>query len=373
MRFLYCFAITVIVFSCNTYQTKYPYSLKDFRPELRSHLENIIINGGMCGSFDDENDNTVINLAYRFLLNKADDMELQKLVSSEHPLLRAYAFNILCIKKSDKINKLLLSHLDDTAMVTYCAGEFGPLNTTVADYFIEESRGKTALPKTDLIGTVITEHPYLVHAATFFTYETVPNDKYYTILKKIIQNKYPLHYNYQNQLITRLSKFKQEADTAIIKSELKKRWKNEDDKYILIEDNPSPAFFFMIEKFFSRLLGLHYRKLLQLEYIKNEQLEGALRSFISAAASYRSKRSAEILGEVLHKKLFPVNYNTHNRQLDFWFHYTLFQALERYDCSFYKELKKEIETKAKVYRKKYTLDPLENYDDSLSIEKSVNW
>jgi hypothetical protein len=346
-------ALAIVLSSCNGYKTKYPYSLDDFKPELRKQLEKIVADGGHCLA----NDNTVL----RYMKDEIPNSVLIKMNKSEHPILRAFAFTALIRKKAPNLDNLLLKNLDDTAIVSYCAGEFGPRETTVADYILDESRGKTNLLKSDLIETVIVKHPYLIHAATFFIREIDTDEKYYPALKKIIQNKYSWHYNLEEELINELSSYKKNEDTSKIANALKHKWfKKEEYKFQLIENNPVGAYFFALEKYYNRLLKFDEQKLLQHEFIRDNDFEIVFNQFINAAASYKSKESAAILSAILNKKLYPVF--TNGNQEDPWnfnFHYTLFDAVNKYKCEHYTNLLTAIESKAEVYRKKYALSPME--------------
>jgi hypothetical protein len=375
MQYILRFAALVIVLSsCNSYKTKYPYSLSDFKPELRIHLEKIVENGGMCDSKYDPDQNYTAPEYYIYLFKKTSDTDLQKLINCEHPILRAYAFNILCQKKNSSINQILVNHLDDTAVISYCAGEFGPRITTVSDYFLDQSKRKTTILKSVLIESVITKYPYLIHAATFFLREIDTDEKYYPALKKIIQNKYPWHYNLEEELINELSSYKKNEDTSKIANALKNKWfKKEEYKFQLIENNPVGAYFFAIEKYYNQLLKFDEQKLLQHEFIRDNDFEIIFGQFIDAAASFRSKKSAAVLSAILNKKLYPVSPGDNKEDSrNFHFHYILLNAISKYKCEHYENLLAAIEPKAEVYRKKYALSPMEaNIDADLGEDKKT--
>ena len=64
----------ILLAGCKTYTSKYPYSLSDFDPELRAHLEKIIQNWGMCD--DDNSSETPQPEYYRFLYEKTSTGDL---------------------------------------------------------------------------------------------------------------------------------------------------------------------------------------------------------------------------------------------------------------------------------------------------------
>lgn len=351
MNYLLKFAVIIILLNaCNTYKTKYPYSLADFKPELRVHLEKIVSNPFIYYS----NNETSLN----YLDKNTSDNELQKLLKAEHSILRALAFKYLSARKSVNITKILLDNLDDTATISNFEGA---LENTVADFMIDESRGKTNILKASLIDTVITKHPYLIHAAIFFIRELAVDEKYYPELKKIIKNKYSWHYNLREELIAQLSEYKKNEDTSEIATWLKRRWfKKEEFKFTLIENNPSNAYFFAIEKYYNNLIQYNEEKILQEMFWRNEGFEAPFTNFIYAAASYKSKESAAILQGIYDKKLYKLSASWDKCEYyDLNFQYTLYEAISKYKCPYYKNLFTLIEDETKKFRKRYILPPME--------------
>jgi hypothetical protein len=326
MNYLLKFAVIIILLNaCNTYKTKYPYSLADFKPELRVHLEKIVENGGMCDGKYDSIENYTLPDYYNYLYKNTSGKDLENLINSEHPLLRAYAFNVLCQKNNPSINKILYAHLDDTAIISYCAGEFGSSNTTLADYFLDQSRKHTSILTQTLVDTIIFKHPYLIHAVTFLSRFVGNDEKYYPPLKKIVENKYPWHYNYKEELLVLLSKYKKNTDTSRIAKELNRKWfRKEDKKFPLIEDNPVASYFYSIENYYKKLLAFYEKKYLQDEFIRDEKFARAFENFISATAAYKSKRSADILTDILNRKIYARSQNKDkNNYGDIYFRYIL--------------------------------------------------
>ena len=117
MQYLIKLAVVIVLLSaCNSYKTKYPYSLNDFRPELRMHLEKIIENGGMC---DYDNNENVFPDYYRYFSEKISVEDLHKLIICEHPILRAMAFGYLREKDSLNISQLFNYCLDAESEIFY--------------------------------------------------------------------------------------------------------------------------------------------------------------------------------------------------------------------------------------------------------------
>jgi transposase len=357
-------ALIIFLSSCNSYKTKYPYSLSDFKPELRKDLEKVVANGGMC-----------INEASDFnsFTKEISASDLQKLLNCEHPLLRAFAFNILCKKEGFNIDKILVDRLDDTAIITFCMGEWGEEQEPVADYFIDASKDHTSIPKSTLFETVIAKHPYLIHSASFFLRELSVDQKYYPYLKKIIENKYPWHYRIEEDLIQELSRYKRNEDTALIAKALDKRWfKKEEHKFELIENNPSPAYFFAIERYSNRLVSFNTQKLLQEEFWRDGNSEQTFEKFIYATAAYKSERAAVILGNILKNRLYKLPLPGDNIYYPY-FEHTLSEAVKKYDCIYYKPLSLLVKDAAEKFDKRYSLPPMEATIDTTIFKEKKTW
>lgn len=338
MKYFALYLLTIILFfSCNSYKTKYPYSLDDFRPELRQHLEKIVTYGGACSPIDNTGDGSALRQTYSYFISSVSESELEKLLNCEHPVLRAYSFKILCTKKSPLINIYLLNHLDDTAQIAECAGEFGTIHTTVADAFLEASKGNTSLPKKDVIKTIVTNHPYLISAAFLFIYQADSMKQYYSSLKNMYVANYPLQYAYRERLLAQLSSFKNPDDTTIIKNGLV-YLSNEDElqlKFNLIEKNPSPAFYFAIEKYYNQLRGMKYRNVLDHEAIRSEHFSYIFAAFINAVASYKSERSAVIFDSIVKKQLYYSKQDVYEKMVE---------AMQKYPSPVYRKLLSELTT-----------------------------
>jgi hypothetical protein len=246
---------------------------------------------------------------------------------------------------------------------------------TVADYCIGISKQHTAILKSDLMNEVINNHPYLYYAAYFFQFEELKNEKYYCSLKAIIAAQYPSQDDLRHDLIMRLSKHKRNEDTSFISNELSRNWQGENDsKFALIENNPIDEYFFIIEKFYKQLLNYSQRELLQEMFWKDQNLERTFKNFVSATAAYKSKRSAEILLDIVKKKLYNKSIKTYREDYrELIFKYDLLESIKRYNCPYYKNIFPLIEGGAKRYMKKYSIDPMEITIDSNLIDKTNTW
>lgn len=350
----------ILLSGCNTYKTKYPYSLDDFRPELRKHLEKIVSN-----PFLDDIDEDAAN----YLDNHTSEKELRKIIKSEHPILRAIAFKYFSLRKSVDFSKILIENLDDTALafISRYSGDI----TTVADYYIDKSEGHSTILKSDLMDEVINNHPYLYYAAHFFQLKSLAKEKYYPALKRIITAEYPLHYRIRRELIMKLSAYKKNDDTAFIAQRLRNsRAQDAAANFVLVENNPIDEYFFLIEKFYKKILYFKEKESLQQEFIRYENFHEAFENFILANAAYKSKQSAEILTDILNRKLYGHSINDKHNYGDIYFQHILAEALKKYNCIFYTPLLAKTEAPVNIYNKKYVLPKMETYIDSIPEKKT---
>lgn len=355
-------ALLLLLTGCNTYKTKYPYSLDDFRPELRKHLEQIISQSPF-GYIGDS--------AKNYIDNHTSEKELRKLLKSEHPILRSVAFEFLSFREDVDCTNLLIESLDDTALLLYNTD----LKTTVADYNISVSKRHTSIQKSVLIDKVINHHRNLYYAGCFFEIETLKDEIYYTPLKEIIAAQYPLHATIRNDLIYKLSEYKKNEDTNFIATHLRSNRKSEElQRFDIVENNPIAEYFFNIENFHSWLLKTNQRKLLQEMFWRNQNLDRTFKSFISATAAYKSKRSAEILLDIVNKKLYDRStaYRDDNR-LELEFKYNLLQSLKKYNCPHYKNILPLIEDGAKKFSETYIAGGEQDNFQPIEVKEKATW
>ena len=131
------------------------YAIRDFGDSLRPYLVTIV-SVGIVG----------YDSATRFVRAHASNEVLQQLSASEHPVLRAMALTAMLDKPGFDPFTVLMTHLDDTAVVTVDIGEFGTRYSTVSDRLISESTWKTQEDKDKTIDAVLTKHNYLNSAYT---------------------------------------------------------------------------------------------------------------------------------------------------------------------------------------------------------------
>jgi len=95
-------------------------AIGDFPGELQPYLIKIVTEG-IFGHGSTE----------IFLEQHCTDSELSQLARSEHPILRETALRAMLRRKSFDHFAVLMSHLDDTAVIPTYAGEWGIVNKTV--------------------------------------------------------------------------------------------------------------------------------------------------------------------------------------------------------------------------------------------------
>jgi hypothetical protein len=361
--------ILILLFAgCKTYKTKYPYSLSDFNPELRMRLEKIVQNGGICDIETYSTDENRVPEYYDYLTKKASANDLRKLIDCEHPVLRAFAFYCLINKEDSSINQILLNHLDDTATITVCEGEFGENYKYVSDYFISQSKWDTKIFKTDLIDTVVMNHTYLNYAYYFIADLENPEEKYYQRIKQMTLNPGSIQNSLREMIaISVLSKYKKTEDIPLIAEKLSKNWAMSDYHYdscfSIIVHNPDTAYFKIIESFYRMIARPQKKEELQHNFITGYyKLGEKYSSFIEALVSYKNKRSSEMIDTIIKKELYPLNlYSSQN------YRYTIYHLLKGNQCPEYKKLIKLLEPEALAYDKKmlkYNLPPMDVTFDS---------
>ena len=360
-------AITIILSCCDNYKTKYPYSIAHFRTELRPYLEKIVEAGGHC----DERKFPI----YQYLSENASVKELQQLTLSEHPLLRATAFRILCNmggrgkeviyatdlndsaynnalrKNSDLTDNLLLEHLDDTAIITYCAGEWGDRPIYVSDYYLDQSEGKTKIIDSLLEDEVIKKHNYLNHAYEFIKYLKKKKENYYTIIKAMVIRDNAWTKDEQYQILAELSEYKKPEDVALIAHKLPhfNKW-NSHNSFFIIERNPDTAYFKFLKNFYLMFKNTRINKEFAIPYNNSLDFQDKYLSFLSALAAYKNQQCLDILIEILDKKIYPEVQFSYDE-----LKWRIYNTLKEYECPLYNKLIVSLKTKALEYKKNNTL------------------
>lgn len=344
-------AIILLLSSCNSYKTKYPYSLNDFKPELRRHLEKIVQNGGRCDEDIDYENNTSTESTYTYFKNNVSISDLKKLINSEHPILRAYSFKFLCQKDSSDIDNLLLQHLDDTAIITWCRGEWGEKLIYVSDYFLVQRNSINKVFSPLLKDEIIKNHNYL-HAAYLLIYEMdKPEEKYYSFIKLMIKKARKSEDLYT--VLYSLSTYRKKEDIPFIADELFANWKRFGfDTFKLIADNPDTAYFKIVEQYFRYISHGKTENEIQINFYRSSNnLSEKYNSFIEALASYKNKKSAAILGQIINRKIYPAYDDTELSRRE----NEVYDIICKNTCIEYKTFLSQLKPQADAYKKKYVI------------------
>jgi hypothetical protein len=352
-------ALVILLSSCNTYKTKYPYSLDDFRPEYRKHLENTIELGIAGASYSGEE---AIKLAEEFYKN-CSITDLKKILQCEHPLLRAHAFRILAEKDSTNIEAILLSSLDDTAIISVDHGEWGIPTMYCADFYLDIVRNERIKLEHNLLDILIEKYPHL--ETTFIRLRTTPTlpEKYYSSVKKIAESTvknysgfgnstpYITHDDEKvNDILFALSEYKKEEDIDFIKTHSRLN-----DRFIweIIRNNPDIRYFSFIKEYFERLEngkknGSEY---LQSIIYGKEKMQMNFDEFLLTLSKFKTRESVEMVSKILNDKLYPYRGNVRPNQ----FECTLFDILSIEKYSEYKNLIISLKPLAEKFKKQYNI------------------
>ncbi len=302
---------------------KYHYAIRDFREALQPALGEIVSKG-----FVDYYDTTV-----RFIKANASDRELMKMSRSELPVLRAAALRLMTERPSIDNFKLILEHLDDTAIAGVDHGEWGVEYHMVADVLIHNSKWATMADKNRTIDSVVMGHNNL-ESAYFILYKLQPEEKYYAYIKKMAQQDRSFD-NIEDALYA-LAKYKRKKDVFLIKEKLlRNMWRLGHFPFRLLQNYPDTAYLEVFDEYSKKAL---YKN------IKVNRSFVEAQEFFSALASYQTPKSAEILGHILNRKPFLPPYSDSAYLLD-----ALVGSILDNKCEAYMKLEAQIKPFVKIY------------------------
>jgi hypothetical protein len=331
--------IILLFLSCKN-EHGYTYAIKDFRKELQPELVKIVSQG-------------IVMSHGKWLDGITTDKELIQLSQSEHPVLRACAIKQMLLRKSFNHFDVLMNHLDDTAIVNTDMGEFGYTFKSVSDEILYAARWKSQEEKSKTIDEVIARHNYLRSAYTILS-RIEPQEKYYSFIKDMaIRGRGP------NSAITiqdsdfggalyALARFRKKEDTKIIKQMLLSNPSLISGRSLfLMQEFPDTTYLEVYEDFYSKN---YYRSICW-----DSGSELAI-DFINSIASYKTKRSANILDSLFNHKPFVFCLNeTHTNYL----REKLIYSIWNNKCEAYSKLRKQIEKQALEYEKnKIEISPI---------------
>lgn len=277
--------------SCKQYNQN-TYAIKDFRDSIQPFLTTIV-SKGILTSYGDALENTV------------NDKEILELCYSEHPLLRAFAFQEIQERNFYNCNEILMQHLDDTAQIAFDMGEFGIGRSAVADHFLQRATWKTQDEKDKSIELVLTKHHYLQSAFRILR-KIEPQEKYYAIIKnmalrpRILSDEgYELAFDDIEYALYGLARFKKKEDISLIKDKmLNKSWELSNISFRLMKEYPDTAYMEVLSEY-------HSRKFYRFSGNRRGGFTGYYtdradpEDFIQALVAQQNERSARLLDTML--------------------------------------------------------------------------
>jgi hypothetical protein len=287
MKFQFLIVFLLLAFAACKSKQKNTYAIRDFRESVQVDLIKAATSG----------------ITHKFgegvtFQNEVRDDELLKLLKSEHAKLRALAFEEIVSRGTEDYLSLLKKQLNDTGFLIIDEGEWGYKYTNVADHILGEMKWRTEAEKQEMINEVVLKHGYLESA-----YKILPDislkEEYYNAIKGMVlsyrylpdENMYGGSYETFECALYALATYQKNQDTTIINELLSQnvfdfnRWSSE-----LISKYPSEFHFSLLEKYYKDYFYQNY---------KLNEIIWAKCSFVHAVASYKIKRSAEILDEIL--------------------------------------------------------------------------
>lgn len=285
---LSCFLLALLLWSCKP-ESHSPYAIKDCRKELQPYLTQLVKKGMV--HYGDS------------LPQYATDEDLEKLIQSEHPILRMAALREMLERKSFDHFKVIMDHLNDTALVPIAIEEGGRWYRFVTDDMIENARWKNRADKNKTIDAVITKHNYLRAAYTILD-SLPPQEKYYAYIKEMATRNRDADYSYSEPdncsfeyALYGLAKFKKKEDIPLIKQKILQNIRLIGSlSFQLMKEFPDTSYLQIFEK-------LHpldfYRAYFQegYYYMKTED-------YIESIAVYKNAISTRILDSILNKKQY---------------------------------------------------------------------
>lgn len=319
-----CFAM----FASCSQNVKNNYAIRDFSKTLQPYLTEVV-SQGIVG----------YDPATAFIEKNATDKELKHLSQCEHPVLRALAFREMLKRPTFDHFDLMMTNLDDTAIVATDAGEWGVEYRRVSDDMLIHGKWKDTAARRKTIEEIILKHNFLTGAYRRAGW-VAPNEKFYASIKQMVQQKRGMYDNYdqiENALFA-LAAYKKAEDIPLIKEKLSSL-----SAYLggtsfeLMSTFPNDAYMEVCEGYYRRTF---YRTILE-DWPTFPDIGLA---FAKSVAVYKNKKAEKILDSIFNKKPFmPCPVDTS------WFRRELVNAIWNNPCPAYEQLRKQ----AAPYMKRY--------------------
>ena len=269
------------------------------------------------GSFD-ESFNTYN--PYQFLRDSAKTSDLEKLLTSEHPYVRTYAFAALSFRNYRDVFEIVLNNLKDDTKIQCFTDDYG-FESTVADMMIEYSVDKFDIGQKEMLAhLILTKYNHLNTLNEILLFHK-PNESDYTQIKEIVRKGYTGKFG-----IIALSRYQKTEDVDLIKAGFKMN-----DYY-----SGYKVFFMAIENYtnesFIRDL-INYKKQIN----KGYDMSG-LDYYFNALAKFHNKNCIEVIKEFVYQNEYESeSYKSNSLSM-------IYSALKKYYIPEYDSMLKFIET-----------------------------
>jgi len=309
--------IAVLMACDNNNKQKYPYAIRDFDKSLQPYLIELVTKG-ILGRVDS---------VTSYIQKKTSIAELKKLTLSEHPILRVVAVLGLLNRKEVDPFEILMSHLDDTALITTGGGEFGYSLEKVSEVIIRSGTWASAAQRQITIDKIIAEHNYLRSAYSKVA-SLEPLEKYYSHVKKMAGAKRQENEDIENALYA-LAKYKKKEDVLFIKDQFK-QWHvhPEATSFQLMREYPQEVYFEFLQSHFDYYLN----------FMPHLRFRIYWNQFFETVSVYKNKEAAAMLAKGLEwlndEGLHPQDISRYKE--------TIIYAIWNNECDAYKELRKKI-------------------------------
>jgi hypothetical protein len=277
------FLLTAAIFLCScSHRNTPPYAIRDFDPSLQPYLTQAV-GTGIVG-FDK---------ATLYIKTHATDEQITRLSQAENPMLRAIALREMIRRPGFNHFNVIMSHLDDTAMIAWDAGEWGIKFCSVSDDMVSNGKWKTKADHDRTADEIIRKHDYL--AAAYAAMDFMPlKPNYYPHLKVMVLRDLP--FQRIEEALLALAKYKKKEDIPEIKLLLMENvWEMSFISFGLMQNIPDTAYLEILTKYYPRRF---YNK------ICRDRLVETGTTYIYTLASYKTERCAQILAAMLARKPF---------------------------------------------------------------------
>ena len=266
-------------------------AIRDFSKTLQPYLVKVVSTG-------------IVSYAGEISIKQhATDKELEQLSRSESPVLRAVALRNMLKRPSFNHYEVVMTHLDDTAIVFVDHGEWGIKYEMVSDDMLMNSMWKDTATKIKVIGEIVLKHNFLGQACRKASYLPAKEEYYKSIREMALktpgdENVNDKNFEEREDALYALARYKKKEDIANIKEILEGRcWRMSDASFDLMSRYRDTNYLSVYEKYY----GYYFYSNVCDNW--GHSVNKAC-SFISSLATYKSERSAKILMAILNKKPF---------------------------------------------------------------------